>query len=630
MRVMGRRRLLGLLTVLVAVAAGLAPSAAIAQEISCHVEYAPMRDGVRLATEVYRPAEAGRHPVVLTRTPYNRTTSPTGSNCNSASAQRFARSGYVALNQDVRGTYRSEGRFRPIVQEANDGYDAVEWAADQPWSNGKIGMYGGSYVGLTQWQAAIRTPPHLVAMVPNITASDYFDHWTYVNGVFDLWFGQSWNLLTFAPETLRRNLLASGQPREEVERRVAEFVAEGRRSILTDWTWGLPLRSLDAFRDNRAPWYYQWLRHPTYDEYWARLSVERRYPRVKVPTLNAGGWYDIFEIGTIRNFQGMQSRGGTPHARAGARLLMRSSAHAPSPAQSPTGAGEIDFGPRNAIDLDGESIRFFDHYLKGLDNGVDEEDPVRLFVMEPPDEGTTGDGFWVTGDSFPLPGTETRAWHLDSGGHANTLSGDGVLEEDADDDAESDSFLYDPLNPVPTVGGNLCCMGDLLAPGAFDQRGVEARDDVLVYTSQPLARDMTVIGNVEVTLWASTSAPDTDFTAKLVDVHRDGYAQNVLDRIVRLSLRGGSRTSPRPVQPGRAYELSLELGATATVFKAGHRIRLEVSSSNFPHYARNLNTGRTDGSEASARIAEQTVLHSADHPSRLELPVAPVQAPEER
>jgi putative CocE/NonD family hydrolase len=624
----GRRRLLGILAALVASAVALVPSAAVAQEpeFTCRVEYAPMRDGVRLATEVYLPAEQGPHPVVLTRTPYNRGINPTGSNCDNAAMERFASNGYVALNQDVRGRYRSEGRFRPMLQEANDGYDAVEWAAAQPWSTGKVALWGGSYVGLTQWQAAIRTPPHLAAMVPNVTASDYFDHWTYVNGVFDLWFAQSWNLLTFAPETYRRNLLASGMAREDVEQRVADFVAEGRRSILTDWVWALPLRSMDAFRDNKAPWYYQWLRHRTYDEVWARLDVERRYQNVKVPTLNVGGWYDIFAVGTIRNFQGMRARGGTPEARSGARLLMRSSAHAPHPDQLPTAAGEVDFGPQNALDLVDESLRFFDRHVKG--EGGDEEPAVRLFVMEPPDEGTTGSGFWVTGDRFPLAGTQTRELRLDSGGHANSLEGDGVLEEDGGDDAESDGFLYDPLNPVPTVGGNLCCMGDLLAPGAFDQRQVEQRDDVLVYTSEPLARDTVVIGSPEVTLWATTSAPDTDFTAKLVDVHRDGYAQNILDRIVRASLRNGSKTSPRPVEPGRPYEYEIELGPTATVFRAGHRIRLEISSSNFPHYARNLNTGRQDGSERSARIAEQTILHSAEHPSRLALPVADVERPQ--
>ncbi len=630
-----RRVALGSSVALVAVTvlpgAALTPGAAAAQpvEVTCTVVYAPLRDGVRLATEVYRPAGEGRHPVVLQRTPYNRGISPTGSNCDNPTMRYFAANGYVALNQDVRGRYRSEGAFHPMVQEADDGYDAVEWAAAQPWSTGKVGMFGASYVGLTQWQAAIRRPPHLAAIVPHITASDYHDNWTYVNGVFDLWFAQSWNLLTFAPENLRRSLLASGQPREEIERRVAEWVARGREDILSDWVWQLPMRSLDAFRGDIAPWYYEWLNHPTYDRYWARMDLERQYQRVKVPTLNTGGWYDIFQVGTVRNFQGMQSRGATEQARRGAKLVMRPLAHAPAPGTPPTAVGEVDFGPANAFDLNAAALRFYDHYLKGAANGVDRDPAVRLFVMVPPDRGTTGSGFWVTGDTFPLPGTRTERYLLDSRGNANSRLGDGELVRPGDrDDARSDSFVYDPLDPVPTVGGNMCCMGDLLAPGAFNQAKVEERDDVLVYTSAPLRRDVTVIGSPSVNLWATSSAPDTDFTAKLVDVHQDGYAQNILDRIVRASFRNGSKSDPTPIRPGRAYEYSLDLGNTATVFKAGHRIRLEISSSNFPHYARNLNNGRFDGPVTSARRAHQTVLHSDRYPSRLELPVVPgIQRP---
>jgi len=610
-----------------AVIVALTPAAASAQTgVTCSVEYAPMRDGVRLATEVYKPAEPGRHPVVLTRTPYNRTFLPTGSNCDNASMRFFAEHGYVALNQDVRGTYRSEGRFQPMVQEARDGYDAVEWAAAQPWSTGKVGMYGGSYVGLTQWQAAIHSPPHLAAIVPYITASDYHDNWTYVNGVFDLWFAQSWNQLTFGPETLRRNLLAAGLPTAEVEQRVAEWYAQSQQDLLSDWVWQLPLRSFDGLR-GIAPWYYTWLRHPNYDSFWARLDVERRYHNVKVPVLNIGGWYDIFQVGTVRNFLGMRAEGGTPDARAGTKLIMRASAHAPAPDTPPTAVGDVDLGPNNALNVDAASLRFYDHYLKGLDNGEQNDPAVRLFVMAPPDSGTTGSGFWVNGPTYPLPGTQTQQWRLGSGGHANTAGGDGVLSTTQEGSAASDLFLYDPLRPVPTLGGNLCCKGDLLSPGAFDQKAIEQRDDVLVYTSRPLDHDMAVIGDTRVTLHASTTVPDTDFTAKLVDVHPDGYAQNILDRVVRAKFRRGSKLQPSLITPGRAYEYSFDLGNTATLFKPGHRIRLEISSSNFPHYARNLNTGRNDGSERSARLAEQTILHSARYPSQLDLPVAAAVQP---
>jgi putative CocE/NonD family hydrolase len=242
--------------------------------------------------------------------------------------------------------------------------------------------------------------------------------------------------------------------------------------------------------------------------------------------------------------------------------------------------------------------------------------------MSPPDSGTTGSGFWVSGPTYPLPGTKTQHWRLGSGGHANTASGDGVLSPSQEGSARSDVFLYDPLRPVPTLGGNLCCKGDLLSPGAFDQGTIERRHDVLVYTSAPVDHNTAVIGDTRVRLWARITARDTDFTAKLVDVHPDGYAQNVLDRIVRAKFRRGSKLRPSLITPGRAYDYSFDLGNTATLYKPGHRIRLEISSSNFPHYARNLNTGRTDGRASTARLAEQTILHSDRYPSQLDLPVA--------
>lgn len=597
--------------------AGDAPAA------SCEVVMVPMRDGTRLATEVYRPSTPGPHPVVLTRSPYNRVMGSPESACNTPSMKRFAQAGYVALNQDVRGTFRSEGTFRPMVQEASDSYDAIEWAGTRPWSTGKVGMVGGSYVGLTQWQGAVRTPPHLAAMVPHYTASDYHDHWTYVNGAFDLWFAQSWTIGTLGSENYRRQLTARGLSTEEVELLVKRWYTEALDNVLTNWVWHLPLAGFSEFR-RIAPWYYQWLAHPTYDRFWATMDLEDRYDRVNVPVLNTGGWYDIFQVGTVRNFQGITRDGGSAAARNNSRLVMWSLAHAPASAVPPTTVGEIDFGPGNTFDLDGASIRFFDHHLKGLANGADTDPPVELFVMVPPDKGLSGSGFWTTAPSYPLPGTQTRTFRLGSGGRANTSAGNGVLLTGRQRDAAaSDTFVYDPRNPVPTKGGNLCCAGDVLPPGAFDQSEIEKRGDVLVYTTPPMKEDLPVVGGVEVDLFARTSARDTDFTAKLVDVHPDGYAQNVLDRVVRAGFRRGSKTPPRPVTPGKTYKYTLELGNTALIVPKGHRLRLEISSSNFPHYARNLNTGAADGTLDSARRARQTIVHTDRHPSALRLPVVP-------
>jgi len=612
-------------------------------EVTCHIEWAKMSDGTTLATEVYLPSNrSGPLPVILQRTPYNRFPPGPGSNCASPDFIYLAGHGYAALSQDVRGRYRSNGVMDAMQQEAKDGYDAVEWAAVQPWSNGKVGTFGGSYVGLTQWQPAIHTPPHLKAIAPMITGSDYHDHWTYDDGAFALWFNQSWMLLTFAGEQYMRNLEHQGYSAAEVKAKSAAWLNDGRRDILTKWVWQLPLDSFNVFREGTpeplAPYYYDWIAHPNYDEYWAKMDVEPHYQDVKVPTLNIGWWYDIFQVGTVRNFQLMRSEGGTADARHGTKLLMWASCHA---CPAGTKAGDIDFGPQNQYDLNALYVRFFDRWLKGIENGIDKEPAVKLFVMLPPESGKQGGGFWIDSETFPLPGTRTAKLLLRSAGHANSSAGDGVLvrgggddeeEDDGEDRADdtsarADRFVYDPRNPVPTRGGDMCCINDLLPSGAFDQAEIEKRDDVLVYTTAPLRANLAVIGQVNMKLWAISSAPDTDFTAKLVDVHPDGYAQNILDRLVRARYRHGSKLPPSFITPGKAYEYDFEIGNTSTVFKAGHRIRLEVSSSNFPHYVRNQNTTDEVGSSTRMKSAHQTILHDEEHPSHLELPVVPIQVP---
>ena len=593
--------------------------------VSCRIEPAPMRDGVELATEVYLPAGDGPFPVILQRTPYNRRAPSPGSNCDAAIGRYFAERGYATLNQDSRGRYRSEGEFDAMRQEARDGYDAVEWAAARPWSNGRVGMVGGSYVGLTQWQAAVEQPPHLVAIAPHYSSSDYRQGWTYQGGAFDLWFAQSWTSQILAPDTLQRRLEAAGMPADAVQREVEAFVATGRAKLIDDWLWQMPLKDFAAFRrdGNIAAYYDEWLARPGYDDYWADLDVETKYPRIRVPALVTGGWYDVFQEGTIRNFVGVRSAGGSEAARNGTRLVMRALCHA-CPAD--TTAGEIDFGPDNAFDLNAAWARWFDYWLKGIDNGVADDPAVRLFVMVPPDEGTAGGGFWITADEFPLPDAVETRLYLRSGGSANPAAGDGLLSADGPGGA-ADEYVYDPADPVPTVGGNMCCTNDLLPSGAFDQREVEQRDDVLVYTTPPLDEDLTVIGPVRVELWAASSAPDTDFTAKLVDVHPDGYAHNVSEGIIRARYRNSDQRASW-LTPGAVHDYTIDLGYTATVFRRGHRIRLEVSSSNFPHFDRNPNTATAFGEGAELERATQRVYHDAMHPSQLVVQVAPdIRAP---
>lgn len=598
--------------------------------ITCQVLQVPMRDGTLLSTVTYMPAGDGPFPVVMQRNPYQ---FGLGSfDCFQPGSLGtnlpvLAQNGYVAMDQAVRGTYRSQGSFRAMTQEAQDGYDAIEWAAAQPWSTGKVGTTSGSYLGLTQWQPAIHAPPHLAAIAPQITASDYHDNWTYVNGVFDLWFGLSWPAGVFVTDQITRAATALGYTPDQASQAVADWNNKVTQELTTQWVYQLPLVGFPQF-EQFAPYYYDWLRHEYYDAYWARMDVEPRYENVLVPALNNTASYDIFQVGSVRNFQGMRARGGSEAARAGTKLVVGAYGHAGDSGHPTFG----DDGGEGSLLSAATLLPFFDRYLKGVENGWESQPAVRIYVLVPPDSGDTGSGFWITGEDFPLPGTQPARYDLQSDGHANTRLGDGRLAAAGSDGygrgAPSDSFTYDPANPVPTLGGNMCCNSVLLPNGAQEQSEVELRSDVLVYTSEPLAADQAVIGPVQARFWAVSSAPDTDFTVKLVDVHPDGRTHNVLDRIVRARLRRGSKLPPQLIQPGQPYEYTLELGITATMFRAGHRIRVEVSSSNFPHYARNLNTGDSNNGSAEIAVAQQTILHDHGHRSYIELPVAPgVQVP---
>ena len=586
--------------------------------IRCHSEMVPMRDGTMLATDIYRPSSPGPHPVILQRTPYGYTL---GHGCfaNTSGQMAFwAQNGYVGITQDARGTFRSHGTFQPFVQEQADGYDAVEWAAKQQWSNGKVAMAGSSYFGVTQWQAAVSAPPHLVAIAPSVTSTDYHDHWTYVNGVFDLWFAQSWLLAFFAPDQYQRQAIARGMSPEDARKAADEYLNDNKKKILADWAPQIPLGRFPEYR-TLAPYYYDWLAHPNYDDYWAKIDVERQFRAVRVPAFITGGWSDLFSIGTVRSFEGMRQQGGSRLARDGSMLIMQGTA-------AHGGPGVIEPSPENnAVNLRALQLRFYDRYVKGIHNGIDREPRVRLFVVVTPDSGTQAGGFWLNGDSFPPKGTGKLRFNLRSGGHANTSGGDGVLDPDRPSDGPEDRFTYDPSKPVPTLGGGLCCttLGSYFPSGAQDQSEIEARDDVLVYTSAPLAKDLAVVGQVKVKFWGKSSARDTDFTAKFVDVHPDGFAQNLLDRIVRARFRSGSKTPPSLIQPGVPYEYEIDLGYTAALVRAGHRIRVDISSSNFPHYARNPNTGADPTHDAEMVVAQQAILHDRSHPAYLELSVLP-------
>ena len=562
-----------------------------------------MRDGTVLRADVYRPAGDGRYPVLLARNPYGKQKP----NYHSLYLDpvRAASRGYATVFQDTRGRHASQGEWYPFRNEIDDGYDTVEWCGSQSWSDGNVGMFGISYHGATQWLAAVGAPPSLKAIAPGMTADQYYDGWTYLGGVFQLFWKSQW-----AGGELQQHL-------EGLEPTSPEAAAELRRWTEDPMTMTghLPLKDMPALK-GLADYYYDWLDHPAYDDYWKAISPRERFDNVRIPALNIGGWWDGFQRGTIRCYQGMQKKGATALARTQQHLLIGPWMHRPLPRPE---AGSGFFGEHasgEAIDIHGMMLAWYDHWLKGEDNGVDTDPRAYYFVM--------GENAWHTSETWPPPGTEAAYYFLHGNGKANTRYGDGSLSLDSPKDAERpDHFLYDPLNPVPSHGGPLLTGSPgQLATGVADQDSIETRHDVLVYTSEPLEKDLEVTGVASFSLWAVTSAPDTDWTAKLTNVHPEGKSFDVTDGILRARFRD-SLESPTPITPGEPYKYDIDLGPTSMLFKRGHRIRVQISSSNFPYYARNLNTGGPNHEESEPVVAAQTALHDAAHPSCLILPVVP-------
>jgi len=341
-----------------------------------------------------------------------------------------------------------------------------------------------------------------------------------------------------------------------------------------------------------------------FDDYWRQWSIEDHYEKVKVPAYSVGGWYDIFQGGTIRNYVGLKSR--VP----GQRLMIGPWYHGPFNGT----AGELSFGPSAKGDTDTDELRWYDHLLRGVDNGSDHEKPVKIFVM--------GKNSWRDEDDWPLARARSTRYYLHSAGGANTRTGDGTLDNSAPADERADRYTYDPANPTPTRGGGLCCDNDHLGSGAFDQRTVEERKDVLVYTMPAFSSEFEVTGPIAAELYVSSSAVDTDFTAKLVDVWPNGFAQNLTDGILRARYRN-SHAHPELMKPGEIYRVRIDMWNTSNVFLAGHKLRVEISSSNFPRFDRNLNTGQDAGSSSNFSKADNVVYHDAQHPSVLILPVVP-------
>jgi putative CocE/NonD family hydrolase len=543
------------------------------------------RDGVSLVADIYRPKIEGRLPVLLTRTPYNRKDPETG--------MYLASRGYVVILQDTRGRFDSEGEFYPFRNEADDGYDTIEWAASLPYADGRVGMFGGSYVGATQMLAASSNPPHLVGIFPYVTAMEYYEGWTYEGGALMQWFASSWT---------------SGLTEDTVRRKTAAL----NRS--SQWVEQLPADDYRLFNAPTAaevaPYFRDWVEHETDDDYWRKIRVSDFYNKMNVKALHAGGWHDIFSGGSIRNFMRLQKEAPTREARDGQRLLMGPWAHA---ATSPEGKiGDVTFGSQAVLDMNATIVKWYDFAIKGQQNEFATAAPVKIFVM--------GDNVWRAEKEFPLARTSYTKYYLHASKGAQSVSGDGLLSTASPQKERADTYDYDPASPVRTIGGRLCCGG--LPPGPFDQSPNESRSDVLVYSTPPLDRDVEVTGFITVDLYAATSAADTDFTAMIVDVDAKGYARYLGDGVIRARFRN-SREKPEPIEPGKIYKYAIDLWATSNVFKAGHRIRVYVSSSNFPRFNRNLNTGEKTFGGTRMVKARQTIYHDIEHPSAIVLPVIP-------
>lgn len=535
----------------------------------------PMRDGVKLCANVFVPPGGGKFPTILVRTPY-------GKGQGIGNYQVFVDRKFAVVIQDVRGRYHSEGTFDPLFQEGPDGSDTLDWIAKQEWSNGAVGMMGGSYLGIAQWRVAVLNNPHLKAIFPIVAGcDDYRDRFYSYGGALKLGHRLQW---------MAENLRAPDFPMPDFRK----------------FIYHLPLRTADrAVTGRRIEMFQKALDHPTRDRFWDELSILGHLQKVQIPAFIVGGWYDNYVESDLEAF---------------AQLRKRSSAHrvliGPWPHNMSSPIRTIDFGPDSQAPIRKYQLEWFEYWLKTPESfrvrHPFPHPPARLFLM--------GANEWREEQEWPLRRAQEVRFYLNSRKGANSLGGDGLLTRSRPRREGSSRYTYDPRNPTPTAGGAVCCNEKVFPWGPMDQRAVEQRRDVLVYTSRPLRSSLEVTGPVRVVLYVSTSAPDTDFTAKLVDVYPDGRAINLTDGILRLRYRQSLERAV-PSKPGEVYAITIDAGVTSALFRTGHSIRLEISSSNFPRFDRNLNTGRAQADETEMKTASQTVWHGGARASYLALPV---------
>jgi putative CocE/NonD family hydrolase len=570
--------------------AGLAVFCAVAGEPAVVIERdvpAAMRDGVVLRADVHRPDHGGPYPVLVWRTPYGK---------QKQHFEKYVNAGYIVACQDVRGRYASDGTWEswlcPTNHDAEDGYDTVQWAARLPGASGKVGTIGLSYTSLLQWRLAPLRPPALGAMSAHSIAARYTD----LEGPGTIRPGRRlrWSIVTMTPEVRRR----ANRPGTHTEAEAAALWDGGQGQ---KWLQFLPWVDLpqEVFEDDTRYLRY-WLEHPATDPW--KLDAGCR--EITVPNLEVVGWYDHAK-GDMLLQQTLVKEGKTKAARKGSRLVVGPWSHFPPGGRK---FGNIDFGPAADLDLVALDVRWFDYWLKGKTNGVDHDAPVKIFVM--------GDNCWRDEAAWPVKRARFKALFLSGGGHANTPAGDGKLAWQRPVADGSDSYTYDPHNPVPTLfaPGNFTC--------ATDQRPLSNRTDILVYQTEPLSERVEVTGLPQVELYAASSAPDTDWVVRLIDVSPDGLARDVCMGVVRARYRNGV-AKPSLIKPGAVVKYTIRLSPTSNAFLPGHRIRLDVTSSDFPNYDRNHNTAADQNADAELAFARQTVQHGKAYPSKLILPWVP-------
>lgn len=563
-------------------------------------QHVPMEDGVQLSADIYLPDVPGKWPALLILTPYNNMTER-----NVNFAAHFAVRGYAVVMVDLRGRHDSGGVWDPYVNDPKDGYDTQQWIGEQEWSDGNIGTWGTSYVGFTSLMPAPYQSPYLKAMVPSVNQQTNFGH-LYNDGVMQLsnsmvagffWAGHTMQF-TWGPGVTSNPLL--------------------------DWDKYFRRLPLITALDDLAPlpWYKDWIRHSTYDDYWKSYGVKEKYDQILAPAHFVTGWYDNLIHENFRNWVGFNKEGGSDAARNGTKLLVGPWPHNVNVSgrraggywqEVPMPGWVVDFGPDYQVDMKDLHLRWYDYWLKGMDNGLDKEAPIRIFVMRA--------NKWRDEWEWPLARTEWTKYYLNSGGSANSLYGKGTLSTSPPPaGSTSDTFVYDPAQPVESMGGQVTFPRHQIGP--LDRQAVQRRQDVLVFTSEPLTRKIEITGPIDVKLYAASDAVDTDFTATLTEVLPDGRAALISQGIVRASFRE-SLEHPSPIEPGKVYEYTIHVWETSWEFQPRSRIRLEISSSDFPRWARNLNTGAPFGMTSEMRKAAQTIFHDPQHPSHVILPVIP-------